>query len=236
MKIGLFDSGLGGLNVLKELLEIYPNNEYIYYGDTLNLPYGNKSKDELLLIAKDIIKFFEEKQVNLIIIACGTMSSNCFNEIKNMTKIPVIDIISPTIKYLEKFKYKKVLVFGTIKTIESKIFSNNLNNIIEVSTPEFVPMIENNNIDENIIKNYLKDYQDIDALVLGCTHYPLLVPYFKKYLPNNIKFINMGKILLNNLSLDNKSKYSLHLYFTKIDDTLINNINKIIKTNYIINN
>ena len=232
MRIGLFDSGLGGLNVLNEFLKKYPNNEYIYYGDTLNLPYGNKSKDELLNISKTIISFFEEKKVDIIIIACGTMSSNCFNEIKEMTKIPVIDIITPTIKYLEKKEFNKVLIFGTIKTIESKIFSKNLKNVIEISTPEFVPMIESNNINETIIKKYLKDYQNIDALVLGCTHYPLLIPYFKKYLNNKIEFINMGKILLDTLSLSNNSKYSLSLYFTKIDDLLINNINKIISNDY----
>ena len=176
MKIGLFDSGLGGINVLNELLKTYPNNEYIYYGDTKNLPYGNKTKEELLSFAKEIISFFEKKQVDLIIIACGTMSSNCLKEIKEMTNIKVIDIISPTINYLKEKEYNKILVFGTNRTIESHIFSNKLSNVIEIPTPEFVPMIENNNIDENIIKNYFKYYQNIDYLILGCTHYLLLIP------------------------------------------------------------
>ena len=234
MKIGLFDSGLGGINVLNELLKTYPNNEYIYYGDTKNLPYGNKTKEELLSFAKEIISFFEKKQVDLIIIACGTMSSNCLKEIKEMTNIKVIDIISPTINYLKERKYNKTLVFGTNRTIESHIFSKNLSNIIEISTPEFVPMIENNNIDENIIKNYLEDKLDIDYLILGCTHYPLLIPYFNKYLKNT-KIIDMGKILVNYINLSNNSNNKIDLYFTKIDNNLKNNINKIIIMNYNLN-
>lgn len=234
MKIGLFDSGLGGINVLNELLKTYPNNEYIYYGDTQNLPYGNKTKEELLSFAKEIISFFEKKQVDLIIIACGTMSSNCLKEIKEMTNIKIIDIISPTINYLKERKYNKTLVFGTNRTIESHVFSNNLNNIIEVSTPEFVPMIENNNIDEKIIKNYLEYKLDIDYLILGCTHYPLLIPYFNKYLKNT-QIIDMGKILVNYINLSNNSNNKIDLYFTKIDNTLKNNINKIIIMNYNLN-
>lgn len=234
MRIGLFDSGIGGLNVLKEFLKVYPHNEYIYYGDTLNLPYGNKTKAELLNLAKNIINFFEEQKVDIIIIACGTMSSNCYNEIRNMTKITVIDIITPTIKYLKNIHYNKILVFGTIKTIESKVFSKHLKNVIEVSTPEFVPMIESNNVDENIIKKYLNNYQDIEALVLGCTHYPFLISYFKKYLSDKVIYVNMGEILVNEVSINNDSKYSLSLYFTKIDNKLINNINKIIDNNYIL--
>ncbi len=231
MKIGLFDSGLGGINVLNELLKTYPNNEYIYYGDTKNLPYGNKTKEELLSFAKEIISFFEKKQVDLIIIACGTMSSNCLKEIKEMTSIKVIDIISPTINYLKEKEYNKILVFGTNRTIESHIFSNKLSNVIEIPTPEFVPMIENNNIDENIIKNYLKDYQNIDYLILGCTHYPLLIPYFNKLL-NNTKIIDMGKVLIKNINLSNNSHNKISLYFTKIDNNLKSNINKIIMMNY----
>ena len=234
MKIGLFDSGLGGLNVLNNLLEVYPNNHYIYYGDTKNLPYGNKTKEELLIIAKDIISFFEDKKVDLIIIACGTMSSNCLKEIKEMTNIKIIDIISPTISYLKKQNYKKALVFGTNRTIDSKIFSNNLNNIIEISTPEFVPMIENNKIDEFIIYNYLKDYQDIDILVLGCTHYPLLIPYFNKYLTKT-RIIDMGKVLIKNINLSNNSINKIDLYFTIINDNLKTNINKIIIKRYYLN-
>ena len=93
-------------------------------------------------------------------------------------------------------------------------------------------MLENNKIDLNIIKNYLIDYQDIDGIILGCTHYPLLIKYFKKYVNNKTIFFDMGKILVNNINITNNSNYKLELYFTKIDNNLINNINRIIKTKY----
>ena len=108
MKIGLFDSGIGGLNVLKEFINKYPSNHYIYYGDTLNVPYGEKSKEELLNLSSKIIEFFEEKQVSLIIIACGTVSSTCLEELRKKTAIPIFDIISPTINYLKREKWEYV--------------------------------------------------------------------------------------------------------------------------------
>lgn len=232
MKIGLFDSGLGGLNVLKELIKKYPHNEYIYFGDTINIPYGEKDKKTLLSLSTKIIKFFEEKKVDLIIIACGTVSSNCFLELKDITNIPIYDIISPTINLLKKIDSNKILLFGTEKTVDSHIFKNNINDIIEVKTKEFVPMIENSNIDSKIIKKYLDNYYNIDYLVLGCTHYPLLISEFRKYLNDNVKIIDMGKVLVDSLNINNNSSYKLSLYFTKIDNTLLNNIKKIINTKY----
>ena len=157
MKIGLFDSGIGGLNVLKEFIKKYPNNTYYYYGDTKNVPYGNKDKDTLLKLSINIINFFEKKQVDLIIIACGTISSNCYNELKKITNIPIYDIISPTIKYLNSANFKNILVFGTTRTIDSHVFKRSLSkNIFEVATPEFVPMIENSHVDTSIISNLSK--------------------------------------------------------------------------------
>lgn len=234
MKIGMFDSGVGGLNVLKEFIKVYPNNQYYYYGDTKNIPYGDKDKETLLKLSINIIKFFIEKNVDLIIIACGTISSTCIKELRNITTIPILDIISPTIQYLKKNPANKILVFGTKRTIENHIFKNNLTNVIEVSTPEFVPMIENNHVDTLIIKSYLKNYLDIDILVLGCTHYPLLINEFKKYLKDETKILDMGKILVNTIPLKNNSVSSIKLYFTKIDKVLEENIKKIIKTSYTI--
>ena len=235
MRIGVFDSGIGGLNVLNELIKKFPNNNYIYYGDTKNIPYGNKDKNTLLKLATNIIHFFENKSVDIIIIACGTISSTCFNELKKITNIPIYNIIDPTINYLKIINLDKVLVFATLKTIDSHIFKNNINNIIEVKTPEFVLMLENNKIDEVIIKNYLKDYYYIDALVLGCTHYPLLVNYFKKYLNKDCLIIDMGKVLVNNINISNNSQFKLEMYFTMIDQVLVDNINKVIKKQYNLN-
>lgn len=236
MKIGIFDSGVGGLNVLKEFISKYPNNVYYYYGDTLNIPYGDKDKKTITNLSTKIINFFIQKNVDLIIIACGTVSSTCYNELKQITSIPIIDILSGTIDYLNNSNLNNILVFATKRTIESHLFKNNVKKEIrEVATPEFVQMIENDEIDTLVIKKYLSNYENIDALVLGCTHYPLLKDELKKYLSDDVLIIDMGKILINNLKLKNNSKQDIKLYFTKIDDTLINNINKIIKCEYSLN-
>ena len=100
MRIGVFDSGIGGINVLKELIKKYPNNEYIFYGGTLNLPYGSKTIDELKLLASNIIDFLMSKDVDMIIIACGTISSNCYDYLCNKYDIPIYDIVYPTIRYI----------------------------------------------------------------------------------------------------------------------------------------
>lgn len=235
MKIGVFDSGIGGLNVLKEIIKVYPNNHYLYYGDTKNLPYGNKSKSELLKLAKKIIHFFEEKQVDLIIIACGTISSNCYQDLLKGTKIPLYDIISPTITYINQSLYQKIGLIGTTRTIESKLFERNINKqtIITKDTPSFVPIIENNDIKSNkqhIIKELSIFKNNIDCLILGCTHYPLLEDVITKYL--NVPLINMGKCLVNELDfLNNKTnnKLNIDLYFSLLNETIKNNINNIIK-------
>ena len=95
-------------------------------------------------------------------------------------------------------------------------------------------MLENNRIDQNVIKNYINDYKDYDAIVLGCTHYPLLVPEFKKYVSDKVNMIDMGKLMVNSIDITNNNTYSLDLYFTKIDDNLNNNLEKIIKSAYLI--
>lgn len=215
MTIGLCDSGLGGLTVLKELKIKFPNNDYIYIGDNQNLPYGNKSKEELTKLGQNLIDFLNEKKVDLIIIACGTLSSNVIDKL--ISKVKIMDIISPTIEYINKKIKKKVTVFATPATINTHIFKNKLiYGCTEISCPEFVPMIENNCIDKNIIINKIPNN---DPIVLGCTHYGII----EKIIPN--KTINMGKLIKLK---ENKGMSKLDIYFTKIDDKLIKNVKKII--------
>lgn len=230
MKIGIFDSGVGGLNVLAELIKVYPNNHYIYYGDTKNVPYGNKSKDELLKLSLNIIHFFEEKEVDLIIIACGTVSSNCYLELKDKTNIKIIDIISPTINYINSSSFSNIGLIGTTKTIESKIFPSNINkNVIYKDTPSFVPIIENNEIDnkKDEIINELSFFKDrVDCLILGCTHYPLLSDIINNFL--NIPLIDMGRCMIEKINLNNNNLLKIELYFSYLNEEIIKNINKII--------
>ena len=230
MRVGIFDSGIGGLTVLHTLLNKYPNNEYIYYGDTLNLPYGNKTKEQLIKLSDKDVQFLISKNVDIIIIACGTVSSNCLDYLKNKYNIPIYDIISPTIDYLNKSNYQNIGIIATNRTIDSHIFKNNINkNIYEINTPELVPIIENNNLDnlDNILDIYLKEYKDkLDILVLGCTHYPIISNYIDKYLNNKVKLLDMSTLLLDKLKQDNTS--SINIYYSKINNTLIENTKRIL--------
>lgn len=215
MRVGLCDSGLGGLTVLKKLRKKYPKNDYVYIGDNKNIPYGNKSLDELINLGQNLIDFLEKKNVDLIIIACGTLSSNVIPFLKTNTKI--IDVVRPTIKYINENIKKKVTVFATDATIKSHIFRDNLKyECTEVACPLFVPMIENDDIDVSKIVSMVPND---DIIVLGCTHFPLI----EKYLNNET--INMGKII----ELDeNKGSSSLDIYFTDVNSKLEKNVKKII--------
>lgn len=230
MRVGVFDSGIGGLTVLRTLIKKYPNNEYIYYGDTLNLPYGSKTKEQLLKLAIKDIEFLLSKKVDVIIIACGTISSNCLEYLKNKYKIPIYDIISPTIEYLNNSNYQNIGIIATERTIDSHIFKNNLNkNVYEIKTPELVPIIESNNLNnlDYILNTYLKDYKNkIDILVLGCTHYPIIYNNINKYLNNKVELLDMSNLLLDKLSDDKKS--NIDIYFSKLSNPLIENIKRIL--------
>ena len=225
MKIGIFDSGIGGLNVLKELIKVYPHNEYIYFGDTLNLPYGNKSKEELEKRANKIISFLKKQNVDLIIIACGTISSNIYDKIKAEN---IYDILTPTLRYINDNNLKNVGVLATSMTIKSNVFKN----YKQVACPLFVPLIENGKIydQEDVVQDYLTELGSVDNIVLGCTHYPMLKDIIKKYSKANI--IDMGTCLTKYLNLQNNGTKKVTLYFSLIDDNLLKNINLIFKEKY----
>ena len=228
MRIGVFDSGIGGVNVLSSLIKKYPNNEYIFYGDTKNLPYGDKTKKELFNLASKAIDFLLTKNVEIIIIACGTVSSTCYKKLKEKYDIPLFDIISPTIRYLKKSSIMNIGVIGTKRTIESNVFAINGKNVLMHATPSFVPIIENNEIEtkKDEIINELKRFKKYDCLVLGCTHYPSI-----KHIINTdlqIKTIDMGECLINEIEISNNSKKKIELYFSLVSVNLILNVDKII--------
>ena len=237
MRIGIFDSGIGGINVLKELIKKYPNNEYIFYGDTLNLPYGSKTIEQLKEFASNIIDFLISNKVDLIIIACGTISSNCYSYLKEKYNIPIYDIISPTIRYIENSSYKSIGVIATEKTIESKIFEHN-DKVKQVkATKNFVKIIEDGIIDNHEKKEIeleLDSFKNnIDALTLGCTHYPFISSIITNYL--DVPVIDMGVCLTNELNLSNEGGKQINLYFSSINKTLKNNIRIILNEEFSIN-
>ena len=235
MRIGVFDSGIGGLTVLKELIKYHKDNEYIYYGDTINVPYGNKSKEELMGIASNIIDFFISERVDLIIIACGTISSTIFNDLKSKYKIPLYNVIDSTINYIN---IDNICILATEKTIASHTFKNKLHasNIYEIACPNFVPIIEDR-MDKKELDNSLEEYlhkiknTNINNIVLGCTHYPLISNEIKKYL-GNLNLYNMGEYLSKNINIVD-SRPKLTIYFSYIYPELKEKIEKILNVNLV---
>lgn len=228
MRVGLFDSGIGGLTVLREFIKKYPLSEYVYYGDTINMPYGNKSKEELLILSTKIIKFLESEKVDIIIIACGTVSSNIYEELTKITSIPIYNVIDPTINYIKNKHYKKISIMATEATINSKVFNRKLDiEIQSIKCPLLVPLIENNSEELiNVLKKYLDEITDTEAIVLGCTHYAVVEELIKKY--KNIDVINMGKIISDDIKLKD-TKSGIYLSFSKVDDKLKQNVEGILR-------
>ena len=187
LPIGIFDSGLGGLTVLKKLQETFPCETFIYIGDTAHLPYGNKSQKAIISYCKLISQYLVQQKVKLIIVACNTASSLALSALKQQFSIPFIDVITPMHTILKKSANNtRIGVIGTHNTIHSNAYYNTFkkNNpkleVFQQACPLFVPLIEENLhkglIAELIIKKYLKNLTNkhIQILILGCTHYALL--------------------------------------------------------------
>ena len=204
--IGVFDSGLGGLTVLKSLEKMLPKESFIYFGDTAHVPYGTKSTNTVLKYSKNIIEFFLSKKTKAIVIACNTASAVAFNELQGQYTIPLFDVVTPSVELaIKESKTKYIGVIGTTSTINSKAYSklfyNNKSNlkIYEEACPLFVPIIEegwaNTQIATKIAKVYLEKFNNtkIDKLILGCTHYPIMANTIKKIISNDIELIFSGK-------------------------------------------
>ena len=219
MKVGVFDSGIGGLTVLKKLIEKYPLNDYIYYGDTINIPYGDKDIDTLYILSSKIVEFFLKEKVDLIVIACGTVSSNCYFRLKTNYNIDIIDIISPTIKYINDNNYNDIGVIATTRTINSHVFKNNLDILVyEEACSEFVELIESDRCDLIDVNKHL-DKINSNTIVLGCTHFPLIKDKINK------NCIDMAD---NILLESNEGNGKVIIYFSNVTDRIINNTYKIL--------
>ena len=198
--IGVFDSGLGGLTVVKELKKILPNESIIYFGDTARLPYGNKSSSLIKQYSIQITKFLSNKNAKIIVIACNTATAMALEELRSIFHdISIIGVIDAgSSEAIIKTKNKKIGVIGTIATIDSNAYKIAIKekdskiSVISKACPLFVPFVEEglisgNAIDE-IAANYLSVFNNnIDTLILGCTHYPLL----EKTISNNTKNISL---------------------------------------------
>lgn len=205
--IGVFDSGIGGLSVLKQFIRFLPYEKYIYLGDTARVPYGNKSAETVKEYSRQCTRFLLDKGVKLVVVACNTASSVAIDAVRKNSDVPVIDMISPAAgAALRATQNGRIGVIGTRATINSNAYSNAIRSLtdpeeIDVFSqpcPLFVPIVEEGWIrhpaTEMIAKDYLKDLSEknIDTLVLGCTHYPLLSELLSNILPG-ITLIDSGE-------------------------------------------
>lgn len=201
--IGVFDSGVGGLTVAREIMRNLPNEDIVYFGDTARVPYGSKSKDNIIRYSRQIIHFLQTKGVKAIVIACNTASALALEAVKDEYDIPIIGVVEPGARAaLAVTKTKKIGVIGTEATVQSAMYEKIIEGIdpkvavIAKACPLFVPLVEEgfkkHHVTDEIIDYYLNSFKkmDIDALILGCTHYPLLRSKIREYVGNQITLVN----------------------------------------------
>ncbi len=204
--IGVFDSGIGGLTVAKSLFEILPNENIIYLGDTARLPYGTKSKETVTKYSIEITKFLLNKNVKMIVVACNTASSVALPYLRRISDIPVIGVIKPGCKAaVSKTNNFKIGVIGTLGTIQSYSYKTQIHKferdaeVFSKACSLFVQLAEDgwteNKIAELIAKEYLSEFKklNIDTLILGCTHYPILKKVISNVLGKKINLIDSGE-------------------------------------------
>ena len=206
--IGIFDSGVGGLTVLSKVQEALPNEHIIYVGDTANLPYGGKSHDELLQYGRDIINFLLRQNVKAIVLACGTTSSTVYEQLSyEYPDIPLVDVIRPGVNACLELTGQnpamRIGLIATAATVKSGLFASLLKAqspdtvLMAQACPLFAPMVESGIITGPIAKwateTYIGGWRgNIDALVLGCTHYPILADTLTEVLGENVQLIDLA--------------------------------------------
>jgi len=232
--IGVFDSGVGGLTVVKEIMNQIPGETIIYFGDTARLPYGSKSKETIITYTRQIIRFLMGKGVKAIVIACGTASACALETVKAEIDIPIMGVVKPGAKVAaEKTKNGNIGIIATEGTIQSGIYNEFLREtnpqmkVFGKACPLFVPLVEEGLIDDPITlemaRRYISELMDynIDTLVLGCTHYPLLRDTIRKVVGEGVELVNPAyetakhlKEVLIAHGLENESSLSLdHKFF-----------------------
>lgn len=243
MNIGIFDSGLGGLVIARSIKKLLPEYNYVYLGDTKRVPYGNRSHETIYEFTCEALRYlFEKESCNLVIIACNTASARALRKVqqeflpKFFPDKKVLGVLIPTAE--EVINYKKIGIIATKGTVSSHTFQTEINKlnprakVFETATPLLVPIIEEgeNKLAIPILEKYLKPLiaKNIDALVLGCTHYPILKKEIKSLIPKNIKIIAQNEIIPKKLKdylahhseIKLSKKGSMKILFTDITPTV----------------
>ncbi|MDO4307684.1 MAG: glutamate racemase [Eubacteriales bacterium] len=201
--IGVFDSGIGGLTVAREIMRNLPSEKIVYFGDTARVPYGSKSKETIIRYSRQIIRFLREQQVKAIVIACNTASAFALDEVRHELDIPVLGVIeSGAIVAAQETRNKRVGVIGTIGTVGSGIHEAHLRKldpeitVIGKACPLFVPLVEEGWLHDpvtfEVARRYLRELQEreIDTLILGCTHYPLIRSTIGEVMGEGVRLVN----------------------------------------------
>lgn len=255
MKIGVFDSGLGGLVITKAFTDTMPEYDYVYYGDTAHLPYGEKTSAQILSYTIEAVKFLISQNCGLIIIACNTATSIALRYLQQRfipsfaPDIKVLGVVIPTVEEALLDNASRVGVLATNATVRSHIYQEELKKIkpelevFEIASPELVPAIEHNDFveAEKAAEKYVKKFDNIDSLILGCTHYPLLKTIFRQKVSEKVRVVSqdelMGKKLKNYLQrhieidicLSRNSERrilvsSLNQYYKEVAERLLPNV------------
>lgn len=236
--IGIFDSGIGGLTVFKEVVEQLPGEDVIYFGDTARIPYGTRSKETVIKYVMQSIKFLISKDIKAIVIGCNTASALALNEAQEKFDIPIIGVIEPGAgAAVNVTKNNKIGIIGTEGTINSNSYQETIRRIlptaeiIGVACPLFVPIVEegweNSDVADVAAMKYLLELKEheIDTLVLGCTHYPALRYTISKIMGDRVRLVNpayeTAKLIKNVLKeqsiLNEKVDYGVYQYFVSDD-------------------
>jgi glutamate racemase len=222
--LGIFDSGLGGLTAVKEIIKILPNEDLVYLGDTARVPYGTRSKGTIIKFSFEDANFLLRKNVKCIVIACNTASALAGKKLKKKLKIPVFEVVTPALKCAKKIsKIGRIGVIGTRGTIDSGAYSVPFSKACSL----FVPFIEEGRINDKALKLVARDYlsdlkkEKIDTLIMGCTHYPIIESIIRKEIGSNINLVNPGfcvakelkRFLTENKMLNNQRGMGQRSYF-----------------------
>lgn len=201
--IGVFDSGVGGLTVAREIMRQIPNERIVYFGDTARVPYGSKSKDNIIKFSRQIIRFLQTENVKAIVIACNTASALALDEMQQEFDLPILGVVKPGAKVaVETTVNKRIGLIGTEANIRSGVYTRYIESlddeakVFEKACPLFVPLVEegwlHDDITLQVASRYLEELKekDIDTLIMGCTHYPLIRSTIRKVMGDKVNLVN----------------------------------------------
>lgn len=234
--IGIFDSGLGGLTAVSEVMKSFPAEDIVYVGDTGRVPYGTRSEETILRYAKEDVDFLRQKDVKAIIVACGTVSAVALPKLEGVFDIPVTGVVKPASAAAAKAtKNKKIAIIGTQATIKSGAYEEEIRKILpsaeffSAACPLFVPLVENGRVSEDdpvllqIAEEYLAPLREsgADTLIMGCTHYPIIEKAIAKVMGAGVALINPGReaaVAIQNIIEQSESKKTGNYRFFVSDD------------------